>query len=61
MATLDKDKVVGLLNQILEQELAGVVRYTHYSLLVFGYNRIPIVAWLREQASEIPCSCAASG
>src|SRR3954462_6908194 len=32
MATLDKDKVVGLLNQILEQELAGVVRYTHYSL-----------------------------
>ncbi len=52
MATLDKDKVVGLLNQILEQELAGVVRYTHYSLLVFGYHRIPIVAWLREQASE---------
>ena len=52
MATLDKDKVVDLLNQILEQELAGVVRYTHYSLLVFGYNRIPIVAWLREQASE---------
>src|SRR3954447_22204886 len=52
MAELDKDEVVGLLNQILEQELAGVVRYTHYSLLVFGYNRIPIVAWLREQASE---------
>ena len=52
MTILDKDKVVGLLNQILEQELAGVVRYTHYSLLVFGYNRIPIVAWLREQASE---------
>src|SRR3954452_6007742 len=52
MATLDKDEVVGLLNQILEQELAGVVRYTHYSLLVFGYNRIPIVAWLREQATE---------
>jgi bacterioferritin len=52
MAELDEEKVVGLLNQILEQELAGVVRYTHYSLLVFGYNRIPIVAWLREQASE---------
>jgi bacterioferritin len=52
MAELDKDEVVGLLNRILEQELAGVVRYTHYSLLVFGYNRIPIVAWLREQASE---------
>ena len=52
MAELDKNEVVMLLNQILEQELAGVVRYTHYSLLVFGYNRIPIVAWLREQASE---------
>jgi len=54
MAPLDKEKVVGLLNQILEQELAGVVRYTHYSLLVFGHNRIPIVAWLREQAGESP-------
>ena len=52
MAPLDTEKVVGLLNEILEQELAGVVRYTHYSLLVFGYNRIPIVAWLREQAGE---------
>jgi hypothetical protein len=29
-----------------------MVRYTHYSLLVFGFNRIPIVAWLREQAAE---------
>ena len=49
---LDKSKAVGLLNRILEAELAGVVRYTHYSLLVFGFNRIPIVAWLREQAAE---------
>ncbi len=49
---LDTEKVVDLLNRILEQELAGVVRYTHYSLLVFGHNRIPIVAWLREQAGE---------
>ena len=52
MASLDTDTVVGLLNRILEHELAGVVRYTHYSLLVFGYNRIPIVSWLREQATE---------
>jgi bacterioferritin len=52
MAELDQDRVVALLNRILEQELAGVVRYTHYSLLVFGYGRIPIVAWLREQAGE---------
>src|SRR5688500_12434073 len=48
----DTDRVVLLLNRILEQELAGVVRYTHYSLMVFGYNRIPIVEWLRAQATE---------
>jgi bacterioferritin len=52
VAELDKEKVIGLLNRILEQELAGVVRYTHYSFLVFGHNRIPIVSWLREQAAE---------
>jgi bacterioferritin len=49
---IDKGPVVSLLNRILEMELAGAVRYTHYSLMVFGYNRIPIVSWLREQASE---------
>lgn len=48
----DKAKVVSLLNKILEAELAGTVRYTHYSLMVFGYNRIPIVSWLRTQANE---------
>jgi len=52
MAELEKDKVVAVLNRILEMELAGVVRYTHYSLLVFGYGRIPIVSWLRDQATE---------
>jgi bacterioferritin len=52
MTDIDKTKVVGLLNKILETELAGVVRYTHYSLMIFGYNRIPIVSWLREQATE---------
>jgi bacterioferritin len=52
MAELDKERAVDLLNRILEAELAGVVRYTHYSFLVFGHNRIPIVSWLREQAAE---------
>jgi bacterioferritin len=50
--TSTKKEVVDLLNRVLESELAGVVRYTHYSFLVFGYNRIPIVSWLREQATE---------
>ncbi|MFN3455522.1 MAG: bacterioferritin [Pseudobdellovibrio sp.] len=48
----NQEKVVEQLNKILEAELAGVVRYTHYSLMVFGHNRIPIVKWLRDQASE---------
>ena len=52
MAELDKKRAAHLLNRILESELAGVVRYTHYSFLVFGHNRIPIVSWLREQAAE---------
>ena len=47
---LDK-AAVALLNEILETELAGVVRYTHYALMVFGYNRIPIVSWLRGEAT----------
>ncbi len=49
---LDQTAVVAILNEILETELSGVVRYTHYSLMVFGYSRIPIVHWLRSQATE---------
>jgi bacterioferritin len=49
---IDKTSVVATLNRILETELAGVVRYTHYSLMIFGYNRIPILSWMRSQATE---------
>lgn len=48
----DKKKAVVVLNRIMELELAGVVRYTHYSLMVYGYNRIPIVSWLKGNADE---------
>jgi len=48
----DKTAAVAHLNKILELELAGVVRYTHYSLMVFGHNRLPIVDWMRAQAQE---------
>ena len=47
----DQSAAIALLNEILETELAGVVRYTHYSLMIFGHNRIPIVSWLRSEAS----------
>ena len=52
MNDIDKQAVVGVLNRLLEAELAGVVRYTHYSFLVFGFGRIPIVSGLRAQADE---------
>src|SRR6266567_1478068 len=48
---MDNTAVMALLNEILETELAGVVRYTHYSLMVFGHSRIPIVDWLRGEAN----------
>mgnify|MGYP006084058971 CR=1 FL=1 len=48
----DNNKIINALNNILELELAGVVRYTHYGLMVYGYSRIPIISWLRAQASE---------
>ena len=52
MRARQKTKVVNTLNKILEMELAGAIHYTHYSFMVFGYNRIPIVSWLEEQANE---------
>jgi bacterioferritin len=45
-------KVIDCLNELLEHELAGVVKYTHYAFMIFGHNRIPICKWLREQATE---------
>ena len=49
---IDKDKVIAQLNRILECELAGVVRYTHYSMMIFGFSRIPIVSWFQSEAQE---------
>jgi bacterioferritin len=52
MEETEKQSAIEVLNRIMELELAGVVRYTHYSLMVFGYNRIPIVSWLKGNADE---------
>jgi len=49
---LSRGEAINLLNRIVELELAGAVRYTQYSLMVFGHARIPIRGWMREQASE---------
>jgi len=58
---LDQAAAVALLNEILETELAGVVRYTHYALMVFGYSRIPIVSWLRSEATTCLAHANAAG
>ncbi len=43
---------IDALNRIMEFELAGVVKYTHYSLMIYGYNRLPIVSWMKGNADE---------
>jgi bacterioferritin len=49
---LDQAATITVLNRILELELAGVVRYLHYSFMIFGHHRIPIRKWLQEQSDE---------
>src|SRR3954471_18119109 len=56
-----RTKAVDTLNKILEMELAGTIHYTHYSFMVYGYNRIPIVSWLEKQAMESMAHARAAG
>jgi bacterioferritin len=49
---LSSSNVTSILNEIMKYELAGVVRYTHYSLMVVGPHRLPIVQFLKGQANE---------
>src|SRR5437870_6315154 len=56
-----RTKAIETLNKILEMELAGTIHYTHYSFMVYGYNRIPIVKWLEEQATESMGHARAAG
>ncbi|HEY5622568.1 MAG TPA: ferritin-like domain-containing protein [Gammaproteobacteria bacterium] len=58
---MNKEKVIDTLNRILELELAGVVRNMHYSLMVFGHSRIPIVEWFREESNESLVHAAQAG
>ena len=45
-------KALECLNEIFQAEMAGIVRYLHYSFMIMGHNRIPIQKWFRDQASE---------
>tara|TARA_Y100000588_G_scaffold375290_1_gene451442 strand:+ start:51 stop:473 length:423 start_codon:yes stop_codon:yes gene_type:complete len=49
---MDKKAIVNKLSQIFTLELSGVIRYTHYSLMIVGYNRLPLIDFFKSQASE---------
>ena len=49
---MNKEKVIEILSNIFDHELKGVVRYTHYALMIFGPNRLPHIDFYRQQAKE---------
>ena len=49
---MNKTKIIEKLSEIFTLELSGVIRYTHYSLMIFGYNRLPLIDFFKAQASE---------
>ena len=49
---MDKKAIINKLSQIFTLELSGVIRYTHYSLMIVGYNRLPLIDFFKSQASE---------
>jgi len=49
---IDTTRINPVLNDIMLAELAGVIRYTHYSLVITGPNRLPLVAFMMAQADE---------
>lgn len=52
MNVADDPDIIQNLREIVEFELAGVIRFTHYSLMVRGPNRIPLVDFFQNQAVE---------
>ena len=49
---MDKQKIIEKLSEIFNLELTGVIRYTHYALMIFGSNRLPLIDFYRQQAKE---------
>ena len=49
---MNKEKIIEKLTEIFDLELSGVIRYTHYSLMIFGHNRLPLVDFFKAQAVE---------
>ena len=49
---MNNKKIIDKLCEIFDLELSGVIRYTHYSLMIFGYNRLPLIDFFKAQAVE---------
>tara|TARA_B100000029_G_C17594020_1_gene963445 strand:- start:3151 stop:3573 length:423 start_codon:yes stop_codon:yes gene_type:complete len=49
---MDKKNIIQILSKVFDLELSGVIRYTHYSLMIFGPNRLPLIDFFKAQASE---------
>ena len=49
---MEKEVIIKKLTEIFDLELSGVIRYTHYSLMIFGPNRLPLISFFKEQAKE---------
>ena len=49
---MDKKNIIQTLSKVFDLELSGVIRYTHYSLMIFGPNRLPLIDFFKAQASE---------
>ena len=52
LQNIDQNKINSILNDIMEYELAGVVKYTHFALMVTGPNRITLDKFFKSQAGE---------
>ena len=49
---MDEKVIIKKLTEIFDLELSGVIRYTHYSLMIFGPNRLPLISFFKDQAKE---------
>jgi bacterioferritin len=52
MEMTSNKQALEILGRIFQEEMAGIVRYLHYSFMIMGHNRIPIQKWFRDQANE---------
>ncbi len=61
MSKNNNKKIIDCLSKIFQAEMAGIVRYLHYSFMIMGHNRIPIQKWFRDQAQESTAHTVAVG